>query len=360
MVRLGEQMQGHVAASPRRHYASSHASAPSPRISIQTQFSPGFGDWLIRYQVGLVATTYQTGHFLFIGVRDDGTPVPSAARFSRAMGIVAGGQRIYVATKDEIWRLENILKPDELGNDMFDRLYTRRNCQVVGDLNVHELGIEANGRILFCNTLYSCLATVDATEAFRPVWTPPFISRLAPEDRCHLNGLAMENGKARYVTCCSTGDALESWRGRRRDAGVVIDVTTDSIVAEGLSMPHSPRIHGGVLYVVESGRGALVRLAPDGRGEDVAFLPGFARGLAFVNHYAVLTISLPRSAAFAGLPIAEAMRRRGAPPWRGLMIVDLRNGDIVEWLRLEGDVSELFDVSFIFNVRCPRYVDVPR
>jgi uncharacterized protein (TIGR03032 family) len=332
--------------------------APGERkgaIKVQTQFSGGFGDWLIRHRVGLVCSTYQTGHLLFMGARPDGRPVPSAAGFSRAMGIVAHPQRIYVGTKTEIWRLENILRADELDNEMFDRLYVPRNAQVTGDINIHEMGVEPNGRILFCNTRYSCLAAISQTHAFKPLWQPKFISRLAPEDRCHLNGLAMEGGRARYVTCCGTGDSVESWRGGRRDGGVLVDIESDVIVAEGLSMPHSPRVVGEAIYFIESGRGAIVRLdRKSGSKEDVTFCPGFARGLALVSHYAVLTISLPRSVSFSGLPLAQSMKARGAPAWRGLLIVDLRNGDIVEWLRLEGDVMELFDVGVISNARCPR------
>jgi uncharacterized protein (TIGR03032 family) len=120
-------------------------------------------------------------------------------------------------------------------------------------------------------------------------------------------------------------------------------------------MPHSPRVANETIYVLESARGFLVRVdRKTGRREDLTFCPGFARGLAFVSHFAVLTISLPRPAAFDGLAIAESMKARGATPWRGLLIVDLRNGDIVEWLRLEGDVTELFDVGVVPNVRCPR------
>jgi hypothetical protein len=112
---------------------------------------------------------------------------------------------------------------------------------------------------------------------------------------------------------------------------------------------------GETIYVLDSARGFLVRVdRKAGRREDVTFCPGFARGLAFVSHYAILTISLPRAAAFDGLAMAESMRARGATPWRGLLIVNLRNGDIVEWLRLEGDVAELFDVGVVPNVRCPR------
>jgi uncharacterized protein (TIGR03032 family) len=326
-----------------------------PPVQVQTQFTRGFGEWLIHHRVGLVCSTYQTGHLLFVGVRPNGAPVPSAAAFSCAMGIAAFSQRVYVGTRREIWRLENVLGTRELDSGTFDRLYIPRNAQVTGDIDIHELAVDPDGRILFANTRYSCLATISPTRAFKPLWKPKFISRLAPEDRCHLNGLAMENGRPRYVTACSTGDAVESWRGRLRDGGVVIDIENDAVVAEGLSMPHSPRVWNDVLYVFEAGRGWLVRVDRDtGKREDVTFCPGFARGLAFVSHYAVATISLPRATVFDHLPLAEGMRARGASPWCGLLIIDLRNGDIAHWLRMRGDVTELFDVGVIVGIRCPR------
>ena len=46
------------------------------------------------------------------------------------------------------------------------------------------------------NTLFSCLAGLDSRYSFVPRWRPPFISALAAEDRCHLNGLAMVDGDA--------------------------------------------------------------------------------------------------------------------------------------------------------------------
>ncbi len=96
-------------------------------VRVQMEFSGGFGDWLIANRVGLVCSTYQTGHLLFVGVRADGTPVPSAAGFSRAMGLAASSQRIYAGTKNEIWRLENILAADEIANDTFDPFYAPRS-----------------------------------------------------------------------------------------------------------------------------------------------------------------------------------------------------------------------------------------
>jgi uncharacterized protein (TIGR03032 family) len=324
-------------------------------IRVRTEFSAGFGDWLISNCIGLVCSTYKTGQLLFVGVRADGIPVPSAAAFSMAMGLAVSPQRIYLGTKNEIWRLENILAADELANDMFDRYYAPRRAELTGEINIHELGVDADGNVLFINTRYSCLAGVSPTRAFKPLWKPKFISRLAPEDRCHLNGLAMDKGRARYVTACSTGDVLESWRGKTRDGGVLIDVETDDIVADGLCMPHSPRVYGDELYVLESGRGYLVRIHREsGRREDITFCPGFARGLAFASHYAVVTVSLVRFSALEDTPLGEAMKTKGAAQRSGLLVIDLRNGDIVQWFWLRGDVTELFDVGVIQNIRCPR------
>jgi uncharacterized protein (TIGR03032 family) len=263
MAFAGNDLSASRASAHHQQAASRAAPAPGePNNSarVQTEYSRGFGDWLISHQVGLVCSTYLTGYLLFIGVRADGLLLPSAASFSHAMGFAAASRRIYLGTKNEIWRLENILKPNELANEMFDRFYTPRAAHMTGDINIHELAVDGGGDVLFINTRHSCLATISATHAFKPLWKPKFISKLAPEDRCHLNVLAMEHGRARYVTACSTGDALESWRGGQRDAGVVIDIETDAIVAEGFSMPHSPRIRGDALYVLESGRGYLVRI----------------------------------------------------------------------------------------------------
>jgi uncharacterized protein (TIGR03032 family) len=69
------------------------------------------------------------------------------------------------------------------------------------------VGVLPSGRPVFVNTLFSCLATVDEQVSFRPVWQPRFVTALRPEDRCHLNGLAMQEGRPRFVTAAGMTDA---------------------------------------------------------------------------------------------------------------------------------------------------------
>lgn len=315
--------------------------------------SRGFVQWMIRQRLSLVCTSYQAGQLLCVGSQSDGLPVINPARFARAMGLTAFSQRLYVATQTRIWRLENTLRPSELADERCDRVFTPRNAQVTGDLDVHELGVEPSGRMVFVNTKYGCLATVSMSHAFKPLWKPKFISKLVAEDRCHLNGLGLLDGRVKYVTACSTTDVVDGWRDHRRAGGVLIDVETDHVVAEGFSMPHSPRVRGGQIWLLDSGTGWLCRVdAQTGRRENVAFCPGFLRGLALRGDYAIATISLPRRGNFEGLELEDTMKERCVTPWCGLLVIDLRQGGIGEWLRFEGEVVELFDVGVVENSRC--------
>src|SRR5205085_9448487 len=159
--------------------------------------------------------------------------------------------------------------------------------------------------------------------------------------------------RVRYASACSTADRVDGWRDHRASGGVLIDVADDRVLANGLSMPHSSRAHRGAVWFLNSGSGHLCRIdLQAGHRENVAFCPGFLRGLAFVEHFAVVTLSLPRHGRFQGLELDEQLSRRRATPWCGLAILDTRNGDVVEWLRLGGEFSELFDVAVVPATRC--------
>ena len=59
---------------------------------------------------------------------------------------------------------------------------------------------------------FGCLATLSERASFQPLWRPPFLSGLVPEDRCHLNGLAMRDGQPAYVTAVAASDVADGWR----------------------------------------------------------------------------------------------------------------------------------------------------
>jgi uncharacterized protein (TIGR03032 family) len=277
--------------------------------------------------------------------------------FERAMGIVGNTQRIYLGGLYQLWRFENILRKNETIHKVFDRCYVPRNAQTIGDLDIHELGIRKNGKVVFVNTKYSCLAELDLVHSFKAIWKPKFISKLAPEDRCHLNGLAMKDGEPKYVTAVCRSDTVDGWRDRRDNGGVIIDVETDEIVCEGLSMPHSPRWHDGKLWVLNAGTGYLGWVDFENKAfVPFTFCPGFLRGLSMIGNVAAIGLSKARNGRFSGLELDDELKKRDADAWCGVQIVSLTNGDVLQWVRFEGDISEIFDISFLPGVRNPMMV----
>ena len=317
--------------------------------------SRGLAGWLERQRCALAFTSYQTGRLFLTGRMGDGRVSFHHQVFARATGLAATRQRLYLAAQHQVWWLENVLGEEERVKGGYDRLYVPRASQTIGDIDLHELAIDRSGRPVFVASRYNCLATFSTTHGFAPVWKPGFISKLAAEDRCHLNGLAMRDGAPAYATAVAASYVAEGWRDRRADGGVLIDIAADRIVAEGLSMPHSPRVaEDGTVWLLDSGRGAIVRIDPaNGARTELAFCPGFLRGLALHAGHAIVTLSQPRESAFEGLPIADELAKRKAAPWCGIAVIELASGDMVQWLRLEGAVTELFDVAVIPDVACP-------
>lgn len=320
----------------------------------QISISPGLAAWMLRNETSLAFTSYQTGQLILAGVGPDGRLSFNEQNYARAMGLCFDGEQLHAGSLFQIWRLANILRPGQYANNAFDAVFVPREARTVNYVDAHELALGGDGRLIFVNSRYSCLATFDEKMSFRPLWKPSFISALAPEDRCHLNGLAMAEGRARYVTAIAATDTKEGWRACRRDGGVVIDVETQEIVASGLSMPHSPRVHQGALWALDSGRGHIVRIDPaSGRKEDIAFCPGFLRGLVFHGDHAIVTVSKARDGHFSGLALQEALERRGMEARCGVLIVHLASGEIVESIEFTGKIAEMFDVALLPGIRNP-------
>ena len=198
-------------------------------------------------------------------------------------------------------------------------------------------------------------AAVSERYSFIPVWKPPFLSRIVPGDRCHLNGLAMLDGRPAYMTSVSRSDEIEGWRDDRRAGGVVTDVRSNEVVLTGLSMPHSPRVHQAQLWLTNSETGQFGRAdLACSRFEPVTFALGFLRGLDFVGDYAVVGSSKPRHGdAYSGLELDDSLRRNKSVPRLALFSVNLRTGASSEWLFIEGPMRELFDVVVLPGMRQP-------
>jgi uncharacterized protein (TIGR03032 family) len=316
-----------------------------------------FPEWLGEVGVSLAFTTYQAGKLFLIGLQPNGRLSVFERTFNRCMGLCvdASAGCLWMTSLYQLWRFESVLDAGQAA-DGHDRLYLPQVGYTTGDLDIHDLAIGGDGRPVFVNTLFSCLATVSETHSFQPLWKPPFISKLAAEDRCHLNGLAMEDGNPRYVTAVSESDVADGWRDHRADGGCVIDVTTNEVIARGLSMPHSPRIHGDRLWLLNAGTGDLGILDPiTGRFETVTFCPGYARGMSIVGNFAVIGCSqIRKNQTFNDLPLANRLAERKAEARCGLLVIDLRSGDIVHWLRIGGVVEELYDVAVLRGVRRPK------
>lgn len=346
------------AERPRRSSAPPGPSArPAGDAKLEIAASRQFVSWLASVNASLAFTTYRAGKVFLIGCQPDGRLSIFERTFNRCMGLCVAGNGFYMSSLFQLWRFENILDPGQTYNG-YDRAYVPIVGYTTGDLDIHDMAVDGNGRIVFVNTLFSCLATVGEKDSFAPLWRPPFVSKLAAEDRCHLNGLAMDDGRPAYVTAIASTDVADGWRDKRTDGGCVIDVRNNQVIATGLSMPHSPRLYRGTLWLLNSGTGEFGIVDPGtGRFQSVAFCPGYLRGLSFIADYAVVGLSKPReNRTFTGLPLDEALARRNAEAQCAIYVIDLRTGDAVHWLRIEGIVEELYDVVVLAGVRRPMAV----
>jgi uncharacterized protein (TIGR03032 family) len=270
-------------------------------------------------------TTYQASKL--VALRADRDHVNTHFRsFSKPMGLAIAGDRLAVGTSLEIWEFHNVpaVIPKLEPSGRHDACYLPRSSHVTGDVQIHEMSW-AGDELWFINTRFSCLCTRSAIHNFVPRWRPPFVSALAPEDRCHLNGLGLRDGRVRYVTALAPSDQPAGWRAHKRDGGIVMDVATDKVLVRGLSMPHSPRWYDGRLWVLESGAGGVGFVDPhSGRYVRLAELPGFTRGLDFCGSLAFIGLSQVRdSAIFSGIAIAErALQERACGVW----VLDIQTG----------------------------------
>ena len=331
----------------------SEPRAPSDAQTVTCSLDEGFSSWMSQVGGSLVVSTYQANRVALLGW--NGQEVSLLLReFDKPMGLAVDRGRMLLATRHEVLLLANApLLAHELiegSPGRYDALYLPRVSFFTGDLNVHDVGVGAEGFWLV-NSRFSCLSLASLEYSFLPRWKPPFVSELVPEDRCHLNGLAMDNGKPRYVTALGEADVVGGWRDKKATGGIVVDVAAGEIVLRGLSMPHSPRWYDGALWLLNSGTGELI-CADVQRGTYgvVCGLPGYLRGLCFVGPWAIVGLCQVRERhIFGGLPVHE----RYPELLCGLAVIDLRTGKPAGMFRFTAGCEEIYDVAFLPGVRQP-------
>jgi uncharacterized protein (TIGR03032 family) len=336
----------------RRAALTGEEPARSPFASVSTQT---FGRALERTGSSILISTYQTNRLVCARVKQ-GSLNTHFRVYDKPMGIAVAPGRIALGTRTDVWDLRDMpeagAKLEPPGSH--DACFLPRNRHVTGEIAIHELAFAA-GELWVVATAFSCLATLDGSHSFVPRWTPRFISSLVPEDRCHLNGVAVRDDQVAHVTALGATDAPAGWRAQKADGGVLIDVASSEVAIGGLSMPHSPRWHAGRLWLLESGKGALCVADLDaGSVEVVAELPGFTRGLAFLDGIAFVGLSQIReSATFGDLPVTHRLKERQCGVW----MVDLSSGETVGFLRFDDLVQEIFDVAMLRGVRFPEVAE---
>jgi uncharacterized protein (TIGR03032 family) len=358
------------------HHPSSFIPHPSEAPPLRSVHTGNFSAILQELGASVLVSTYQAGKLVML--RPDGERLNTHFRgFSKPMGLAVAGDRLAIGTSVEIWEYHNApaiarrLEP----SGSHDAGFVPRSSVCTGDIQIHEMawgrtsgqwpvasGERAAGEdeLWFVNTRFSCLCTRSPIHSFVPRWRPPFISQLAPEDRCHLNGLCMLDGRPAFATALGTTDTPGGWRADKKGGGVLLEVETGEIITRGMSMPHSPRWYDGRLWVLESGSGGFGFVDPiTGKYEALTTLPGFTRGLDFCGPLAFIGLSQVReSAVFSGIAIAE---RPLSERLCGVWVVNIHTGKTIAYVKFEDAVQEIFAVQVLPGFRYPDVInDQPR
>lgn len=334
-----------------------HTQPPAPFSCVYT---PNIPELLHQLGCTIAISTYQAGKVIMMSADSPEKLIQLPRSFSKAMGLALDGRKLAIATKDEVLVLANSVDLAEhypRQPHTYDALFMPRATYYTGNVDIHDLDWGANGGLFAVNTSFSCLIEIDDNYSFTPYWQPPFINKLASEDRCHLNGMTMVNGLPKYVTAFGTGNTVQSWRDTVTTGGIIMDVDSNEMVATEVPMPHSPRLYNGELYVLLSATGELAKVdIRSGKRTTVNKLKGFVRGLSFIGDYAFVGLSRLRrnSSTFAKLPIAADAQ------YAGISVIHMPTGALVGEIRYQASVDEIYDVQIFPEMTRPNLLNTQR
>lgn len=332
---------------------------PSPPPPFSYTYSPNIPEILMGLNCSLALSTYQTGKVVLFSPKNNDSLVQLPRNFARPMGMATKSNTLAIALKDEILVTANapgLAKDYAVNPGVYDSFYVPRASFYTGTMDLHDLAWTHKG-LVAVNTAFSCLSGVSYQFSFEPIWKPPFITELAPEDRCHLNGIAVRDGDIRYVTALGNGNAALSWKEGMLNSGILMDVTTNETILEGLPTPHSPRWYDDGLYMLLSATGQLVKVDVEQRKyEVVTQLKGFLRGMDRIGDYLFIAMSKLRqsSSLFKEAPIAKES------VVCGISVVYIPTGKQVGYITYNTTVDELFEVKVLANTIRPNIMNIEK
>ena len=316
------------------------------------EYSVQFSELLHKLGISLAISTYQAGKVIIVSAINEDKLIQLPRTFDNPMGMAVTKNGLAIATKNELVVLRNSAElaqsyPQKPG--VYDTLYIPSATYYTGYISMHDMEFTKENKIIGVNTAFSCLCEIDNTYSFVPFWKPNFISKLAPEDSCHLNGMATENGEIKYLTALGKTNNPGGWRENKMKGGIVMEYPSGKIIAETLSMPHSPRVYNGELYVLNSAQGELIKInRKNGSHKVICKLGGFARGMSKYGDYLFIGLSKLRhnSLAFSDLPIAKTS-------YAGIVAVYLPYGSIIGTFKYTMSVDEIYDVKVLPKQKRP-------
>jgi len=328
----------------------------APVAPFTANYSSNFSELLLGLNCSIAVSTYQAGKVVFLSPRDENKLVQLPRSFKKPMGIAIDQDRMAVASVSEIIVLKNskelaLSYPGKKG--VYDAMFMPRATYYTGGVDIHDLHF-GGGKLWAVNTSFSCICTIDDEYSFTPVWRPKFIDRYASEDRCHLNGMAMQDGAPLYVSALGTGNSYQSWRENITSGGAIIHVPTGEIVIKGLAMPHAPKLYDGKLYCLLSAKEELICVDPEkGTYDVVRKIPGFIRGMARHGDYLFICTSKLRqnSSTFKHLEIAKKANQAG------IVVLHLPTASIVANFEWRASVDEIYDIQILPNMIRPNIVN---
>ena len=314
--------------------------------------SPDLPKLLYELNISLAISTYQAGKVILISAINHEQLVQLPRNFEKPMGIAIQANQMAIATRSEAVILSNA--PRMAANypkqpKTYDALYLPRCVYFTGEVDIHDI-FWASNKLWAVNTRFSCLCTIDEQYSFRPQWKPDFISDITPEDRCHLNGIAMQNGKPKYATALGKTDIAGGWRENKVQGGIIIDIENNKIIADGLAMPHSPRLYNNELYVLLSATGELAKVnISNGSVEVIKEMNGFVRGMDKHGDFLFIGLSKLRESSntFADLPISKKSI------FAGIVVIHLPTKSLAGYIKYENSVEEIYDVKVLPGMKRP-------